>query len=234
MLELRNITVRFGEITALDGLDLTVADGEEVAILGPSGCGKSTLLRVVAGLQKPNEGTVIWDGADIGAVPPHLRNVGLMFQNDALFPHLRVGENVGFGLRMAGWDREPARTRIAEMLTLVGLEGFASRRVDRLSGGEAQRVALARTLAPQPGLVMLDEPLGSLDRLLRDRLVIDIGEILEKTGIPSLYVTHDHDEAAAIAERIALMREGRIVQEGTFDQLRSNPADDWVADFVRS
>ncbi|MPZ51146.1 MAG: ATP-binding cassette domain-containing protein [Acidimicrobiia bacterium] len=233
VLEVRSVTVRFGETIALDDVNLTVESGEEVAILGPSGCGKSTLLRVVAGLQPVDEGTVLWDGEDIGSMPPHLRIFGLMFQDDALFPHLDVGDNVGFGLKMAGWDRSRIRTRVEEMLDLVGLEDFVERSVDRLSGGEAQRVALARTLAPEPRLIMLDEPLGSLDRLLRDRLVVDIGKILDETGIPSLYVTHDHEEAEAVAQTVALMRTGRIVQTGTFDDLRANPADQWVADFVR-
>ncbi len=232
MLVISALTKAYGSTRALDGLDLGVDTGEVVSILGPSGCGKSTLLRVIAGLEPADAGTVTWDGRDVMVVPVHERGFGLMFQDLALFPHRTVGDNIAFGLRMAGWSRVEREARVEEVLDWVGLAGFAARHIEGLSGGEAQRVALARTLAPRPGLVMLDEPLGALDRLLRERLVGDIREILEAADTPALYVTHDHGEARAVADRIAIMRAGKIVQTGTFDEIRNRPANDWVASFV--
>jgi ABC-type Fe3+/spermidine/putrescine transport system ATPase subunit len=231
MLSIRHVTKRFGSTVAVDDVSLDVAD-ETVAILGPSGCGKSTLLRVVAGLERPDQGSVHWDGTDVTDTPVHLRDFGLMFQTFALFPHRTAGQNVAFGLEMHDVDRDEQQRRVDEALTWVGMEGFADRKIDGLSGGEKQRVALARTLAPRPRLVMLDEPLGSLDRLIRDRLIGDIGRLLDDTATPAIYVTHDHDEARAIADRIALMRDGRIVQVGTWDDLTSDPADEWVGRFL--
>lgn len=231
MLSVRDVTKRFGGKVAVDGASLDVAD-ETVAILGPSGCGKSTLLRVIAGLERPEQGDVRWDGVDITDTPVHLRDFGLMFQTFALFPHRTVGQNVAFGLEMRAVDDTERRRRVAEALTWVGMDGFADRRIDGLSGGEKQRVALARTLAPRPRLVMLDEPLGSLDRLIKDRLISDIADLLEETGTPAIYVTHDHDEARFIADRVALMRDGRIVQMGPWDELRNDPADEWVQRFL--
>lgn len=231
MLSVREITKRFGATLAVDDASLDVSD-ETVAILGPSGCGKSTLLRVIAGLERPDQGKVLWDGADITATPVHLRDFGLMFQTFALFPHRTVGQNVAFGLEMQGIDEAERRRRVEEALDWVGLDGFVGRRIDGLSGGEKQRVALARTLAPRPRLVMLDEPLGSLDRLIRDRLIADIRRLLDDTETPAIYVTHDHDEAQIIADRIVLMRRGRIIQVGTWDELRSQPADEWVGRFL--
>ncbi len=231
MLSVRSVTKRFGLTVAVDDVSLDVAD-ETVAILGPSGCGKSTLLRVIAGLERPDVGSVHWDGQDITNTPIHLRDFGLMFQTFALFPHRTVGQNVAFGLEMHGVDRAEQRRRVDEALAWVGMDAFAERRIDGLSGGEKQRVALARTLAPGPRLVMLDEPLGSLDRLIRDRLIADIRKLLDDTGTPAIYVTHDHDEARAIADRIALMRDGRIVQVGSWSDLTSDPADEWVGRFL--
>lgn len=232
MLQVENVTVRFGDTVAVDRVDLEVADGERVAVLGPSGCGKSTLLRAIGGLEHLETGTISWDGADLAGVPPHRRRFGFMFQGYSLFPHLTVGGNVSFGLRMEHRPAEEIAERVAEVLEWVGLEGFADRSVENLSGGEQQRVALARTLAPEPRMVMLDEPLGSLDRTLRERLIVEMTELLEKAGTTALYVTHDHDEADAIADRVAIMRAGRIVQVGPMARLRSAPADDWVADFL--
>ena len=232
MLEIRSLSKAFGSTTALDSLDLSVADGEVLALLGPSGCGKSTLLRVVAGLESPDRGTVHWDQTDITGLPTHERRFGLMFQSYALFPHRNVGENVGFGLRMAGMGPDEIRDRVSEALDWVDLPGFERRRIEGLSGGEQQRVALARTLAPSPRLVMLDEPVGALDRRLRERLVVDTGAILRNRGATAIYVTHDHEEAAAVSDRVAIMRAGSIVQRGQLEQIRSNPIDEWVADFV--
>ena len=232
MLEVRDVHVTFGEIKALDGVSLDVGDREVVAVLGPSGCGKSTLLRVIAGLQPPDHGRVIADGEDLTSTPAHRRRFGLMFQDYALFPHRDIGGNVGFGLEMQGMATQAARARIAEVLELVGLSGWENHPIDGLSGGEAQRVALARTLAPRPRLVLLDEPLGSLDRMLRERLVGEIREILTAASTPAIYVTHDHDEAERVSDRALIMRAGRIVASGTLPDLRANPPDPWTGDFL--
>ena len=232
MLEIDNITVVFDDTTAVDSASLSVADGERVAILGPSGSGKSTLLRAVAGLESPIHGTVAWDGVDLADTPPHRRRFGLMFQGYALFPHMSVADNVGFGLKMQDLSPPDIHQRVTEVLSWVGMNTMADRSVDNLSGGEQQRVALARTLAPGPRLVMLDEPLGALDRSLRERLIVEITELLERTGTTALYVTHDHEEAVAFADRIALMREGRIVQVGTWNELKADPVSPWVTEFL--
>jgi len=201
MLEVRDITLRFGERTVLDRVNVHVDDGEVVALMGPSGSGKSTLLRVIAGLLEPDSGTVLIDGASVDAVPPHRRRVGLVFQDEQLFPHLDVAGNIGFGLRMQGWTRARTAARVAELLQLVGLAGFAERRVQHLSGGEAKRVALARALAPQPAVLLLDEPLTGLDHELHQRLVADLAAVLRTAGTTALLVTHDRAEAAALAAR---------------------------------
>ncbi len=232
MLQTTGLVKRFDGVEALAGVDLTVGDGEVVAVLGPSGSGKSTLLRVVAGLERPDAGRVLWNGEDVTDVPPHLRRFGLMFQSYALFPHLTVAGNVAFGLRMMGLSPDEVARRTEEALRWVDLDGFGDRPVEGLSGGEQQRVALARTLAPEPRLVMLDEPLGALDRNLRERLVVDTRRLLRERGATALYVTHDHAEADAVADRVAIMRNGRICQTGALEEIRRDPADDWVADFV--
>jgi thiamine transport system ATP-binding protein len=202
MLRVDEVTVRFGDRVVLDGTTLEVDDGEIVAILGASGSGKSTLLRVVAGLLLPDAGTVAWDGVDLAGVPPHLRRFGLMFQDNQLFPHRDVGQNVAFGLRMQHAPKASVATRVSELLGLVGLAGYEQRKVATLSGGEAQRVALARSLAPAPRLLMLDEPLGALDRELHDRLAVDVRALLKRLGTTAIHVTHDHEEAAVVADRV--------------------------------
>lgn len=201
MLDVRDVTVRFGERTVLDRVSLTVAEGEVVALLGPSGSGKSTLLRVIAGLLVPDGGSIWVDGIDVSAVPAHRRQIGMVFQDEQLFPHLTVAANVGFGLRMRGRPKGEIATRVAELLDLVGLPSLADRHVTKLSGGEAKRVALARSLAPQPRVLLLDEPLTGLDRDLHDRLAGDLATLLRATGTTALLVTHDPDEAATIADR---------------------------------
>jgi thiamine transport system ATP-binding protein len=202
MLEVRDVTVSFGGPPVLERVSLSAAEGEVVALLGPSGSGKSTLLRVIAGLVVPDAGTVLLDGRDVTAVPTHRRGIGMVFQDEQLFPHRDVRANVGFGLRM---QRQPASTierRVTDMLELVGLGGFDRRDVASLSGGEAKRVALARSLAPAPRAVLLDEPLTGLDRELHDRLAIELGRILRAAGTTAVLVTHDHDEATTVADRV--------------------------------
>ncbi len=201
------VSVVLGTNRVLDSVDVAVAEGETVALLGPSGSGKSTLLRAVAGLEPLVSGTVSLAGRDLSGVPTHQRGVGLMFQDDALFPHTDVRGNVEFGLRMAGISRASRAMRVDEVLSLVGLEDLAARRVSQLSGGEQQRVALARTLAPRPGVLMLDEPLGSLDRLLHDRLVDDLRSLLSAAALPALVVAPDHDDARAFREKRLRRRE---------------------------
>ncbi|WP_328774059.1 ABC transporter ATP-binding protein [Streptomyces sp. NBC_00286] len=232
MLTLDEATVRFGRGTALDAVGLDVAEHEIVCVLGPSGSGKSTLLRAVAGLQHLDSGRVFLDGRDLGGVPAHKRGVGLMFQDHQLFPQRDVGGNVAFGLRMHGASKAQQDVRVRELLELVGLPGAASRAIASLSGGEQQRVALARALAPRPRLLMLDEPLGQLDRSLRERLVVELRELFAELGTTVLAVTHDQGEAFALADRVVVMRDGRIAQSGTPLEVWQRPADAFVARFL--
>jgi thiamine transport system ATP-binding protein len=232
MLRADEITVRFDGRPALDGASLEVGDGEVVTILGPSGCGKTTLLRVVAGLQVPDSGRVVLAGSDLARVAAHRRGIGLVFQDHALFPHRDVLGNVAFGLRMRGDSPEQVVLRTSELLSLVGLTGFERRSVGSLSGGEQQRIALARALAPEPRVLLLDEPLGSLDRRLRDRLLDDLRTLFDELDLTAIYVTHDRTEAFALGDRVAVMRAGRIVQVATPDELWAHPVDADTARFV--
>ncbi len=220
------------ERPAVDDVDLDVPPGEVVALLGPSGCGKTTLLRVVAGLLAPDAGALTLDGVDLAPVPTHRRGVGLMFQDYALFPHRDVAGNVEFGLRMAGQDKVDRRRQVAEVLELVGLPGWEGRRIDSLSGGERQRVALARALAPRPRLLLLDEPLGALDRSLRDRLIPELSTLFREVGASVVHVTHDQAEALALADRVVVMDGGRIAQRGRPDEVWNEPASSFVARFL--
>ncbi|MFC9296380.1 ABC transporter ATP-binding protein [Streptomyces sp. NPDC057011] len=232
LLQLEDVSVRFGERAVVDSVDLQVAEHEIVCVLGPSGSGKSTLLRVVAGLQRVSGGRVVLGGADQAGVPVHRRGVGLMFQDHQLFPHRDVGGNVAFGLRMRGLARTSYEAQVAELLELVGLPGAQRRAVASLSGGEQQRVALARALAPSPRLLMLDEPLGQLDRGLRERLVVELQGLFSRLGTTVLAVTHDQGEAFALADRVVVMRDGRIAQAGTPLEVWQRPASEFVARFL--
>jgi ABC-type Fe3+/spermidine/putrescine transport system ATPase subunit len=233
ILDVRGIHKQFEDgVGVLHGVDLSVAEGEIVCLLGPSGCGKTTLLRLIAGLETPDRGEIYFEGRDLSSVPVHRRGIGLMFQDFALFDHKRVAANVAFGLRMQKLPRDEIDRRVGEVLALVNLASLAHRDVNQLSGGERQRVALARSLAPRPRLLMLDEPIGSLDRTLRDRLLDDLRRILKQVGVTVIYVTHDQGEAFAIADRIVVMRQGRVVQSGRPEAVYRQPADGWVARFL--
>jgi thiamine transport system ATP-binding protein len=230
MLSLRDVTVSYDGLRVVDRVSLDLPDGEVLAVLGPSGCGKSTLLRAIAGLEVLSAGRVTWDGADQAAVPTHRRGFALMFQDGQLFPHLTVGRNVGYALRLRRVAHSEAR--VAELLEMVGLAGYADRLPATLSGGERQRVALARSLAVEPRLLLLDEPLSALDAGLRQRLAGELRGILRTAGTTTLMVTHDHDEAFAVADRLAVMRSGEVVQEGPIDRVWRAPADPETALFL--
>lgn len=235
-LSIDGAVVRYGSgpqgTTAVDEVSLQVEVGQVLALLGPSGCGKSSLLRAVAGLEPLAAGRVCWDGTDLAPVAVHRRGFGLMFQDGQLFAHRDVAANIAFGLQMAGVPRAERNNRVEELLDLVGLPGYGPRAVASLSGGQAQRVTLARSLAPAPRLLLLDEPLSALDRALRERLAADLHAILRSAGTSALYVTHDHDEAFTVADRVALMMDAQIVQEGTPAQLWAAPSGPEVAQFL--
>ncbi|CAB4620308.1 unannotated protein [freshwater metagenome] len=230
-LSLNHVSACYGgsDDDALHDISVGINAGEVIGVLGSSGSGKTTLLRVIAGLHATSEGSIILDGLDVTTTPTHLRGVGLMFQEHALFPHLNVSDNVAFGLRMAKTPKSERSIRVAEVLELVGLAGFGTRDVASLSGGERQRVALARTLALSPRLILLDEPMGSLDRVLRDRLVPELRELIDDLGLTALYVTHDRSEAFELANRIAVLDEGSVVQFDTPGVLDARPATEHVA-----
>ncbi|MGB9358513.1 MAG: ABC transporter ATP-binding protein [Acidimicrobiia bacterium] len=232
MLNVNDLVVRFGDTTAVDGATLEVADQTIHVLMGPSGSGKSTMLRAISGLEPVTSGDIMWDGRSTVDIPTHKRGFGLMFQDYALFPHRTVAGNVAFGLQMQGLDSDTTRSRVAAILELVGLPGYEDRRVGSLSGGERQRVALARTLAPHPRLVLLDEPLGALDRSLREHLLIEMRTIFSTVGVTVLYVTHDREEAFTIADEVAIIREGRIVADDTPEGLWHHPPDGWTARFI--
>lgn len=207
MLEVRDLTIRFGDRTVFEHASLMVDDGEIVAILGPSGSGKSTLLRAIAGLLPPDAGHVWLDGSDITSMPTHLRSIGMVFQNEQLFPHRTVTQNIEFGLRMHKWDKSRRAARVGELLQMINLADYGRRRVTDLSGGEAKRVALARTLAPSPRVLLLDEPLTGLDRDLHDQLVGELATLLRSTATTTLLVTHDRNEAELLADRVVTLGE---------------------------
>ncbi len=234
MLQIQNLSKDYNDAALLRDISFTVAAGEIVCVLGPSGTGKTTLLRIIAGLEQADAGRIVFEGNDLRNVPPHERGFGLMFQDLALFPHKNVFDNVAFGLRMKNVATREISVRVNESLELVGLDAklFTQRDVNTLSGGEQQRVALARTLAPRPRLVMFDEPLGALDRILREDLGNELRALLKRLDMTALYVTHDQDEAFAIADRLIILNAGRIQQMGAPIEIYQDPANEFVARFV--
>jgi spermidine/putrescine transport system ATP-binding protein len=231
MLRVQEIVKQYEGKPLLNGVSFEVNAGETTCLLGASGSGKSTLLKIIAGLEVPESGVIFWEDQNLNNITVHKRNFGLMFQDYALFPHLSVGENVAFGLRMHGIGKEQIALQVAQALEQVNMMAFANRRVTDLSGGEQQRVALARTLAPRPRLLMLDEPLGALDRTLRKHLIGELHHLLWTSGIPAIYVTHDQEEAFALADRVILLNWGKVEQQGTPQEVYSYPATTWVARF---
>jgi thiamine transport system ATP-binding protein len=232
VLSISDVTVRYGDAAAVDHVSLDLASGQVLAVLGPSGCGKSTLLRAVAGLEPLASGAISWDGADLAGVPTHKRGFALMFQDGQLFGHLTVARNVAYALRLRRTPSARVAERVRELLELVGLSGYDDRLPGTLSGGERQRVALARALAVDPRLILLDEPLSALDATLRERLAGDLRDILHAAGTTALLVTHDHEEAFALADRLAVMRAGRVVQQGAIDEVWREPVDEETALFL--
>jgi putrescine transport system ATP-binding protein len=231
LVRFEGVTKRFGAVAAVDGVSLDIAEGEFFALLGPSGCGKTTLMRLLAGFAEPDAGRILLNGEDIAGLPPHRRPSSMMFQTYALFPHLNVEKNIGFGLKQQGWDKDRAAARVEEMLALVRLEGLNRRRPDQLSGGQKQRVALARALAPGPKILLLDEPLAALDRKLREETQLELKAIQRRLGVTFMIVTHDRDEAMVVADRIAVMNQGAIAQVGTPRDLYEAPVDRFTAEF---
>ena len=229
-LEVRDAVVRYGKTTAVDGVSLDVAPGRVIGLLGPSGSGKSTLLRAIAGLEPLVFGRISWDGEDLSGVKVHKRNFGMVFQDGQLFPTMTVGKNIAYGL--GKMPREEQQARVAEMLELVGLPGYEGRKPTELSGGQAQRVALARSLAPEPRALLLDEPLSALDTGLRRRLADDLARILRETHTTAVYVTHDHNEAYTVADEVAVLDEGKLLQIDGPESLRERPASKHVAAFL--
>jgi len=232
LVRFEEVSKRYGDVPAVNTLTLDILQNEFFALLGPSGCGKTTLLRLLAGFETPTGGRILLDGEDISAVPPHRRPVNMMFQSYALFPHLTVEGNIAFGLRQEDIGRRERAERVAEMLTLTRLQGFEKRRVGQLSGGQRQRVALARSLIKRPRMLLLDEPLAALDKKLRGETQFELMQLQRKLGTTFVIVTHDQEEAMIVADRIALMNEGRLIQVGAPAEIYERPNSRWVADFV--
>ena len=232
LIRFQNVTKKFGDFTAIHNIDLDIYTREFFALLGPSGCGKTTLMRMLAGFETPTSGKILLGGEDIAATPPNQRPVNMMFQSYALFPHLSVWENIAFGLKREGREKSEIETRVADMMRLTRLEKFARRKPHQLSGGQRQRVALARSLAKAPKLLLLDEPLGALDKKLREETQFELMDIQEKTGTTFVIVTHDQEEAMTVASRVAVMDEGQLVQVSTPDRIYEYPNSVYVADFI--
>ena len=232
LVRFEGVARRFGDMAAVDGVTLDIAEGEFFALLGPSGCGKTTLMRMLAGFEAPDEGRILLAGKDIGALPPHRRPVHMMFQSYALFPHLSVARNIAFGLRQQRMGKAQIDARVEEMLALVRMEGLGERKPDQLSGGQRQRVALARAIAPKPAILLLDEPMAALDRKLREETQLELMALQRRLGMTFMIVTHDQDEAMVVADRMAVMRSGRIEQVGAPRQVYDHPASRYVAQFI--
>ena len=230
--KLKGITKKFGDVTAVDNVDLNIEDGEFFSLLGPSGCGKTTTLRMIAGLEFPTEGSLSIFGEEVGTLAPNKRSVNTVFQNYALFPHLTVLDNVGFGLKMQGVDKGETRQRSMEMIELVQLEGLEDRKPSQMSGGQQQRVALARALVNQPKVLLLDEPLGALDQKLRQEMQLELKKLQRDVGISFVFVTHDQEEALTMSDRIAVMHEGKLLQVASPEEIYETPANRFVADFI--
>ena len=232
LLSLQHISKNFGEGDVLRDISLDVARGEFVTLLGASGCGKTTTLRIISGLETPDEGTVLLDGRDVTALPPERRPVNTVFQSYALFPHMNVEKNVAYGLRVRRMDKASIEKRVREMLELVQMADFAKRMPSQLSGGQRQRIAIARALAPEPELLLLDEPLGALDLQLRRQMQLELKRLQKKLGITFVYITHDQEEAINMSDRIAVMRGGRFEQLGTPEEIYDEPKTHYVAQFI--
>jgi spermidine/putrescine ABC transporter ATP-binding subunit len=232
ILQLEDLGKRFGDFVAVDDVSIGVSEGEFLTLLGPSGCGKTTTLRMIAGFETATTGRIVLGDRDITTTPPQQRGIGMVFQNYALFPHLDVFENVAFGLRAAGMKRGDVAPRVNESLELVGLAELAKRKVQDLSGGQQQRIAVARAIAPQPRLLLLDEPLSNLDAAMRERTRTEMRALLKRLNMTAIFVTHDQEEAFALSDRIAVMNEGRLQQVGAPEQLYQNPANLFVAGFM--
>lgn len=232
VVHLDRITKRFGDTVALQELDMKIGAGEFVTFLGPSGCGKSTTLRILGGFETPNEGRVILGGQDVTDTPPNRRNVNMVFQDYALFPHMTVAQNIAFGLELKGLGKAAIATKVGELLNFMELGNYGERLPDQLSGGQRQRVALARALAPDPELLLLDEPLGALDAKLRSQLQVELKDIQRRTGKTFFFVTHDQEEALTMSDRVVVMNDGRVEQDGTPEDLYLRPRNRFVAEFV--
>ena len=231
-LELQGLTKRFGEFTAVDSMNLKAAEGEMIALLGGSGCGKTTTLRMIAGFTEPTAGQILVDGKNVSTIPPYRRNIGIFFQNYALFPHMTVFENVAFGLKLQKLPKNEIRERVKHMLALVKLTGMDKRYPRQLSGGQQQRVALARALVTRPSILLLDEPLSNLDAKLRVEMQVEIKRIQKELGITTIIVTHDHEEAVSLADRVIVMNAGHILQIGKPQEVYDNPVNLFVAKFL--
>ncbi|MEM7508664.1 MAG: ABC transporter ATP-binding protein [Pseudomonadota bacterium] len=232
IVSIRNVSKFFGSFTAVEDVSVDIEPGEFFCLLGPSGCGKTTLLRMIAGFETPSEGDILLDGEDMTETPPNKRPINMVFQSYAVFPHMTVADNVAYGLKIDGVARAEIATRVEEALGLVQLSPFAKRKPDQLSGGQRQRVALARALVKKPRVLLLDEPLSALDAKLRDAMRLELVKLQQTIGVSFVMVTHDQDEAMAVADRIAVLDKGRLVQMASPSELYSNPADAFVADFI--